>query len=488
MRNRIAMNAVSIGSAPFFVLVLIAFANPLAVADTPPGIVILFSDDAGYADFGFQPDVRPEMAKLTPHIDSIADKGCRFSNAYMSGSVCSPSRAGLMTGKYQQRFGHDNNIPPGYMRGGLPLAETFAAKRFREMGYSTGLIGKWHLGYPAEYHPNKRGFDYFYGCLQGSRGYFPIENPSPHRVFLENDTPTAEEGYITDRIGDAACRFLEDHRNEPFFLFVSFTAPHSPLHAKADDLEALAEIVGDRRRKYAGLVKSMDDNVGKILQRLADLDLEESTIVVFTNDNGGQTQTGANNMPLKGRKGQLWEGGIRVPMAVRWPEKIKAGLVVDDPVISLDLLPTFVAAAGKTVEPGWNWDGTNLLDVMTGKEDHLPERTLFWRRQGPSGAIAARRGKWKMLNLREPENASPQLFDLNEDIGEETDVAGTQAEILSQLVDAANDWESELAEPLWGPNSGDQKERKRRGKKKRDADENGKNDKEDNGKGNRKMD
>ncbi len=196
-----------------------------ACSDERPAIVVLFSDDAGYADFGFQPDVRPEMKRLTPHIDSIAAGGARFSNACMSGCVCSPSRAGLMTGRYQQRFGHDNNIPPGYMDGGLPLSETFGAARLRELGYPTGLIGKWHLGYPAEYHPNRRGFDYFYGCLQGSRSYFPIDGPSPHRVFLENDRATAEAGYLTDRIGAGACRFIREHAAKPFFLFVSFTAP-----------------------------------------------------------------------------------------------------------------------------------------------------------------------------------------------------------------------------------------------------------------------
>ena len=314
-------------------------------AEELPNLVVLMSDDAGYADFGFQPLVADDYRSLTPRIDSIAKQGCRLSSAYMSGAVCSPSRAGFMTGRYQQRFGHDNNIPPGYMKGGLPLTETFMAKRLGDLGYKTGLIGKWHLGYPEDYQPNQRGFDYFYGCLQGSRKYFPIENVSPHRVFLENTTPTEEAGYITDRIGDGACRFIEANKSNPFFLFVSFTATHGPLDVKEEHLKKLANMKPNKRKKNAGLMVSLDENVGKILDQLDVLGLTEKTLVVFTNDNGGQTQSGANNHPLRGRKGQLWEGGVRVPMAIRWPGHIPAGSVFEEPVISLDLFPTFLAAA-----------------------------------------------------------------------------------------------------------------------------------------------
>lgn len=441
----------------------VLFVSPLS-GDDPPNIVVLFSDDAGYADFGFQPDVRDDFRNLTPRIDSIAKAGCRFSSAYMSGSVCSPSRAGLMTGRYQQRFGHDNNIPPGYMEGGLPLTETFGAKRLKELGYATGLIGKWHLGYPDEYHPNRRGFDYFYGCLQGSRKYFPIENVSPHRVFLENDTPTEETGYVTDRIGDGACRFISENKDAPFFLFVSFTATHGPLNAKQEHLDKLAHIAQPRRKKNAGLMMSMDENVGKILDRLNELGLTENTIVIFSNDNGGQTQTGANNHPLQGRKGSLWEGGIRVPMALQWPAKVASGSVVDDPVIALDWLPTFIEAAGHKVDHGWELDGISLLDRITGAVDALPERSLFWRRNGESGAIAVRRGDWKMLHLRGEEEAEPMLFNVTDDIGEVHDFAAHHASKLRELTERASSWESELSKPLWG---GKPKRRDRDGKKRK---------------------
>ncbi len=419
-----------------------------------PNIVVLFSDDAGYADFGFQPEARKDMQRLTPHIDSIARRGVRLSAAYMSGAVCSPSRAGLMTGRYQQRFGHDNNIPPGYMKTGLPLSEVFGAKRLRSAGYTTGLVGKWHLGYPAAFHPNKRGFDWFFGCLQGARSYFPYTGePHPHRVLQENGRPTKETGYVTDRLGDAACRFIGEHREEPFYLFVSFTAPHGPLHAKPAHLKKLAGIPMGKRRRYAGLVVSLDENVGKILECLKSHKLEGRTLVVFTNDNGGQTQTGANNQPLRGRKGQLWEGGVRVPCAMRWPGRIEAGSVIDDPVSSLDFLPTFLAIAGVTPKSDWKLDGVNLLPRLTGQADSLSERDLYWRGGGSKGPIAVRSGPWKMVHNRQIMGGKPSLFRLDRDLGETTDLATEHPERLGEMLKRASVWESGLKEPLWGKGS-----------------------------------
>ena len=423
-----------------------------------PNIVVLFADDAGYADFGFQPNVSEDMAGLTPHIDRLAAAGARLTNAYMSGAVCSPSRAGLLTGRYQGRFGHENNIPPGFMREGLPLTETLMPDRLGDLGYHSGLVGKWHLGYPDRYQPNDRGFDWFYGCLQGSRSYFPMDaqqaERNEHRVFLENKTPTAEGGYTTDRIGDAACRFIRDNRQRPFFLFVSFTAPHGPLQPKPDDLllDELKSIEPARRQKYAGLVKSLDDNVGKILSALDDTGLSQQTIVVFTNDNGGQTQTGANNDPLRGRKGMMYEGGIRVPWVVRWPGVVDAGTVVDDPVISLDLLPTFVAAAGGEVDKQWALDGVDLGPRLSGALARMPERTLFWRKNGSQGDIACRRGDWKVVHRRS-DSLRPELYDLSSDLSESTDAADQEPEVVEGLLAEIRQWESELEKPRWGPGS-----------------------------------
>lgn len=429
---------------------------PAGAAETPepgasrPNIVVLFADDAGYSDFGFQPEATADMAGLTPHIDSIATEGAVFQAFYMSACVCSPSRAGLMTGRYQQRFGHEKNIPPGYMKGGMALEEATIADRLRGAGYETGLVGKWHLGYPDPYHPNERGFDWFMGCLQGSRPYLEMEEPTPHRVLLRNRTATPEGGYVTDRFGDAAVEFIEKERDEPFFLFVSFTAPHGPLQPRPGDAELpeLASIEKKRRRNYAGLVKAMDDNVGKVLAALERAGISEETLVLFTNDNGGQTQTAAINQPLRGRKGQLYEGGIRVPAALRWPGVVAPGTVVEAPAISLDLTPTFLAAAGSAPEPGAELDGLDLTAALRGEAgDPLTQRSLYWRRSGSEGPIAARRGRWKLLWNDRAED--PELFDLANDVAESRDVAGDHPEVVAQLMAELEDYEAGLIEPLW---------------------------------------
>ena len=422
-----------------------------AFAADKPNVLILFSDDAGYADFGFQPNCTEEMRKLTPHIDTIARDGARFTNAYMSGCVCSPSRAGLNTGRYQGRFGFDNNLPPGF-KGGVDLTETFGVNRLQEIGYSTGIIGKWHLGYPPQYHPNERGYGHFFGLLQGARNYFPMKDVSSHKVMQLNGTPTPEEGYVTDRIGNAACDFINGNKAEPFYLFVSFTAPHGPLQPKPGDVEKLKHIERKGRRDYAGLIVSLDDNIGRILACLKENGLDENTIVLFTNDNGGQTSTGAVNTPLKGRKGELSEGGVRVPWVMRWPGKIKPGSVINDPVVSLDILPTVVEAAGGKVDPAWKLDGTSLLGRITDDKATLPERPIFWRKGGSTGAIAMRRGKWKLHNLR-AENSSPELYDLDSDIPEAKNLAKVNPQIVASMTAELEKWEAELKEPLWGTNS-----------------------------------
>jgi len=434
------------GSFVCFFLLLAAS----TVAAEQPNFVVIFSDDAGYADFGFQPDVRKEMRNLTPNIDTIARDGVRFTNAYMSGCVCSPSRAGLMTGRYQQRFGHENNVPPGEQNG-LSLAETFGAKRLQDAGYKTGLVGKWHLGYPEEFQPNQRGFDWFYGLLQGSRSYYPYKDPSRDRVIQETGKPTPEAGYVTDRFGDAACRFIEKHKEKPFFLFVSFTAPHGPREPRRSDRGRIAHIASVKRHDYAGLIVALDDNVGKILSALKKAGVEDKTLVVYTNDNGGSLKVGANNYPLRGGKGGLYEGGVRVPWAMRWPGKIQPGSVIDDPVIALDLIPTFLTAGGGKVDPAWKLDGISLTDRITGREQALPQRTFYWRQHGSRGSIAVRDGDWKLVYPRKEENAQPQLYDLREDIRETKDLAEENPDVVKSRLEKLAKWESQPEEPRWGP-------------------------------------
>lgn len=427
-----------------------------------PNFVVLFSDDAGYADFGFQESCPSEMRAVTPRLTALASDGVRFTSGYVSGAVCSPSRAGLLTGRYQQRFGHEMNIPPGYAGGGLPLSEKLIGDRLRPLGYATGLIGKWHLGYPPEYQPNRRGFDHFFGFLQGARNYlpYPADKAPPHQVFQENGTPLPEGGYSTDRIGEAARRFIESSRDRPFFLFVAFNAVHGPLQARPSDLEALAGIDNPRHRQYVGMMKALDENVGRILDALASAGLADTTLVVFTNDNGGQTGLTASNAPLRGKKGDMWEGGIRVPMLMRWPGVIAAGRVVDDPVITLDFLPTFLAAAGArdVVEDG-ALDGIDLLPLLRGDAERLPERDLFWRSGGASGRVAMRDGQWKLVHNRHQDGAKAELYDLANDIGEQNDLAARNPDRVGAMQARLRAWEGGLTEPLWG--SGDRAARPR---------------------------
>lgn len=445
------MKSLTLPRLGFFATIL--FGSILPAADKP-NVVVLFADDSGYADFGFQESVRPDMAQLTPHIDSIAAAGTHFTQAYVTGAVCSPSRAGLMTGRYQERFGHETNLPPGEQNG-LPLSETFGVKRLQGIGYRTGLVGKWHLGYPEPFHPNQRGYDNFYGLLQGSRSYYPYDNPTKDRVIRHNNNPTPESGYITDRLGDAACDFITKNKDDPFYLFVSFTAPHGPLEPRKGsyDAERIKHIKHTDRRGYAGLIVALDDNVGKILSTIENNGLNENTIVIFTNDNGGPGgKDSTSNYPLRGHKGSLYEGGIRVPWAMAWPGVIEPGSVIHTPVITMDILPTVFEAAGEAVAAEWELDGDSLLPLLGASENEFPQRTLYWRRSGIDGPIALQDGDWKLL-ARNTSNREPELYNLSTDIGESTNVAAQHPAVLKRLQTKLNVWESQLTAPLWGPGS-----------------------------------
>ena len=424
-----------------------------AVRSAQPNIVLLYADDAGWVDFGFQDQAAPDLASLTPHIDHIASEGVICTRAYMSGVICSPSRAGMLTGRYQQRFGHENNIPPGYMDGGMDLEQRTIADRLGDLGYTTGLVGKWHLGYPRSYRPRARGFDEFYGLLQGSRGYYPIRNVTPHRVIQRNGEPLPEEGYVTDRFGDAACEFIRSNRDRPFFLFVSFTAPHGPMHPRKSDEAMLAElgIESQRRRHYVGMVHALDQNVGRIMEALRENGLDGNTLVIFTNDNGGKPLTGASNGPLRGGKVGMYEGGTRVPMAFRWPGRLPAGKRIDTPGIGLDFMPTFVTISGGDLGEIPH-DGCDLMPLLSGAGGFDGDRALFWRHAGPQGEIAMLDDPWKLV-WRRRRDEPPALYDLSRDSGESTDLSETEPERLAAMLEAVAQWESELEEPRWGPGS-----------------------------------
>lgn len=419
-----------------------------------PNIVLILSDDCGYADFGFQDVVAPDIKGRTPALDRLAASGAVFTQAYVSGSVCSPSRAGLLTGRYQERFGHDNNMRPN---GGLPVTEKLMPAIMGELGYSSECLGKWHLGYAPQYHPNPRGFTHFFGFLQGSRSYLPIANPNPNVSFMENEALVPEGGYVTDRIGEAACRSIKQlaKSGKPFIQYVAFSAAHAPLQPRPEDkawVEGL-NVQSKGRGNYIGLMKALDENVEAIVSTIKEAGIATNTLIIFLNDNGGQTMTSADNGILRGHKGQMWEGGLRVPFVAAWPGVIKPGQRIADPVISLDLLPTFLQLAGDA-GGRTNLDGINLMPLLTGKTKTLSERTFCWRMGGSKGDIAIRQGNLKLVWERtKGENEKPALFDLAADPSEKLDLAGERKGEAERLLATLKGWESQMIEPLWGPGS-----------------------------------
>lgn len=434
-------------------------ANPLHAAPEkcPPNLIVIMTDDLGYADVGFN----GSREIVTPHIDSIAANGVRFTNGYVSYSVCSPSRAGFITGRYQQRFGYERNprFEPHNRESGLPLSETTLADGLRKVGYRSGIIGKWHLGAHPDLHPLQRGFDEFFGHLGGGHRYFPEEltikntedaknESDSYRLWILRDhTPVRTTQYLTDEFSDEAVRFLEKNRNTPFFLFLSYNAPHSPLQAPEAYLDRYPAIKNLKRRTYAAMVSAVDDGVGRLLGKLRELGLEENTLVFFLSDNGGPTNNNAsNNRPLRGVKSDLWEGGIRVPFAAQWPAQLAAGSVYSEPVISLDIFATIAALAEVPVDPDRPLDGVNLIPYLEGEVTTRPHDTLYWR-MFDKGAYAVRHGDQKLVI---PGKDRPgELFHLGDDIGEQNNLAPDESGMFIELNEKRGVWEAELIEPVF---------------------------------------
>ena len=410
-----------------------------------PNLIILFSDDAGYADYGFH----GSETIRTPSLDRLASSGVRFTNGYVTASVCSPSRAGLMTGRYQQRFGHELNLPgrpdpdvPDSIRG-LPLTEVTLAEILSEDGYTTGLVGKWHLGLEDHFHPTRRGFQEFFGIRKGSGPYFSGQNQDVEAgmIPVHPDSLT----YLTDEFGDRAVDFIERHQDGPFFLFLSFTAPHTPLHAREDYLgEEESRFETPARAKYASMMRSLDDNVGKVLDALEALGLRENTVVVYVNDNGGAMPFNASlNAPLRGAKGTALEGGNRVAYLMSWPGVIPAGETFDHPVSTLDVMPSFASAAQTPLPGDRTYDGVDLLPFLQGENQAIPHDTLYWKMQW---GAAVRAGDWKLVRTPLEEH---WLFDLARDVSESNDLSGEYPELTSTLRRSLESWESTHPEPIW---------------------------------------
>ncbi len=433
----------------------------LAADPAKPNIVIILADDLGHADLGFQGcrDIP------TPHVDSLAQGGVRCSNGYVSGPYCSPTRAGLLTGRYQQRFGHEFN--PGGNRNanfGLPLSETTLADRLKSAGYVTGLVGKWHLGEEPRFRPGRRGFDEFFGFLGGGHAYFPGKGAPIYR----GDEVVQEKAYLTDAFGREAVGFIERHRDRPFFLYLAFNAVHTPMDATDERLARFAAIGDTSRRTYAAMLTAMDEAVGKVLDALRAARLEENTLIFFLSDNGGPTMLGttinaSRNDPFRGSKRTTLEGGIHVPFVVQWKGKLPAGSVYDRPVIQLDILPTALAAAGVEARPDSRLDGVNLLPYLAGETGAAPHEDLYWRM---GEQMALRRGDWKLVRYDQAADRSDtrsvasevkvtplRLYDLAKDPGERHDLAAEHREKLEELRSAWQAWDGQLARPLWGPGS-----------------------------------
>jgi arylsulfatase A-like enzyme len=428
-----------------------------ATAGRPPNLIVIMTDDQGYHDVGFNgcKDIP------TPNIDSIARHGVQFTNGYVAYAVCSPSRAGLLTGRYQQRFGHERNPrwEPGNPNSGLPLTETTLADALGKVGYHSGIIGKWHLGAHPDLHPLKRGFDEFFGHLGGGHRYFPEdlnltdahqaknESDSYRLMILRDTTPVKTTQYLTDEFSAEAVRFVERRKDSPFFLYLAYNAPHAPMQATEKYLARFPNIKDAKRRTYAAMVSAVDDGVGKLLARLRELNLESTTLVVFLSDNGGPTEANASdNTPLRGAKGSPWEGGIRVPFAAQWPGRIPKGMVFESPVISLDIFATIAAVAQVQVDPARPLDGVNLMPYLTGEKTSAPHDAIFLR-MFDRGAFAVRSGDYKLVIPAK--GSAPELFNLTQDIGEARDLSATEAGVLKQLEAKRAEWDAQLIAPVF---------------------------------------
>ena len=417
-----------------------------------PNILLVVADDLGYADLSFT-----GKRVSTPNIDSIAKNGVFFTNGYVTNSVCAPSRAGLLTGQFGSEFGFERNVLPDSDHG-LDVNEKTMGDCLREDGYRTFCLGKWHLGEDKEYHPNKRGFDEFWGFLGGSRTYNAIK-PGGYwdtsDKHLEHNGKRVKEipGYhMTDRLTDKALEYINTHHKEspkqPFFMYLSYTAPHCPFEsdkARFDRAGKFHKFKNKRDQNYAGLILGLDDGVGKVVKCLKDNGIYKNTIIVFLSDNGGPKQW-ADNAPLRGGKGTLWEGGVRVPFMIQWPGKIPKGQTIAKQIIAIDLLPTFMKATGASEKVKYKTNGIDLLPYLTKKETVWPDRYLYWRR-GKKGYCAIRYKNFKYITLKA--SGKKWLFDLDKDVAETKDISDSNPELVEKLKTKFSAWEKQLPEPSW---------------------------------------
>lgn len=408
-----------------------------------PNIVMIVSDDQGYADAGFQ-EYHPEQVS-TPGIDHLAKEGIIFTNAYASGYVCAPTRAGLLTGRYQQRFGF---YRASDSRQGLPLSEKTLAEFLKEEEYVTGIFGKWHLGLDDEYRPLQRGFDEFYGFLgHGAHDYFDLrcQSDRKHNCIYRNNEIIEDEGYLTDILAHESCDFIRRHANgsKPFFLYVPFNAVHWPLQAPEPDIALFN--TGDKNRNIAlAMLRRMDIAVNRIIEMLKTTRQYENTLIFYFSDNGGAKRNHASNAPLRDYKHSTYEGGIRVPFIISWPGRFDPG-VCDEPIITIDVLPTIMDILETDLPDDRVFDGKSILPVMNGELDGPLHDQLFF--DGNEGKWAVRERNYKLVKNG---NGDLELYDVEHDIHESSNIISSHWKTAEHLEKCYYKWKNEMGKPMSG--------------------------------------
>lgn len=433
---------------------LCSLAVPLeSLAQSKPNIIVILSDDGGYEDFGCYggTDVH------TPNIDRLAENGILFRSAYVTASVCAPSRAGLLTGKYQQRFGFEHNISRLPAEGvamediGMDVSVKTIGDHMRYNGYKTIALGKWHQGDYEAYFPLNRGFDHFFGFIGGHRSYYTIDEGQVNEEYIMYDdrkiVPEDSITYLTEDLTNKALDYIHHYKSEPFFIYLSYNAVHTPMEATFKSIQKYAHVSDTLRMTYLAMLDDMDAGIGRIVDRLKEEGLYDNTVIFFLNDNGAATNNGADNGVLRGLKGSKWEGGIRVPMIMQWPDRLPMGVQSSTLVSSMDILSTCIHIAEGYAIPGQQIDGKNLLDSY--KERKKGHEMLFWRR---GIAKAVRYENWKLITAGEQ---SVLLFDLKTDPLEQKNIADSQPKIVKKLLTDLAKWESEMQEPRWFSPYGD---------------------------------
>jgi arylsulfatase A-like enzyme len=421
-----------------------------------PNIIIILVDDMGYADVGFNgcKDIP------TPNIDRIATNGVKFTSGYVTFSVCGPSRAGLLTGRYPQRFGYERNpqYRPHDPNMGLPKSESTLAETLKKVGYKSGIVGKWHQGADISNHPLNRGFDEFFGHLGGGHQYFPEdlnikdsysvdndEGKSYRTWIMRNHEPIQTKKYLTDEFSDEAVHFVERHQKEPFFLYLAYNAPHGALQAAQEYLDRFPNIADKKRKTYAAMVGAVDDGVGRLLDKLESLQLDKNTLVYFLSDNGGpEKDNSSDNGVLREGKSSVYEGGFRVPFAMQWKGTVKP-TVFDNPVSSLDIFATIAELSKSPVKKDKPLDGVNLIPYLTGKNKGMPHETIYLRKFDEKGYSI----RHKDLKLVLKKDGVPQLYDLKKDIGEQNDIAQQFPDEVKKLDKIRLEWDSQLIPPIF---------------------------------------